>query len=898
MASTGKQGSAIRRLGSSGKGKPLPKTANDVPPSDTETQESAAKPVTKSATKSGVKSLTSPKPKAVPKPQGIAESVADDTNVVPILPAANPDSASANASDDSPELEVSVPIEQNVDEAPVVSAASPAASLAPEDDGDTAEPPTTVVRGRSGTAAEQRLRQVETLLNVSHRVAALESLEEILRTLVEMTTEELGADRGTLFLNDPLTEELYSRVAQGNFQREIRILNNSGIAGAVFQSGVGELIDDAYADERFNKTVDENTGYHTKTIVCAPVRTVRGDVIGVIQILNKNDGYFDEGDLELLEAMTTQATLALQSTQYVEKMKKTREQEMHFLDLVSDVTSELELGTLLQRVMSEATRMLTADRSTLFINDEKTNELFSRVAMGDTIGEIRLPNHLGIAGTVFTTGESVNIPYAYADLRFNPTFDKKTGYFTRSILCVPVANKTGKVIGVTQALNKRGGPFTEEDEQRLKAFTAQVSIALENAKLFDDVQNMKNYNESMLESMSNTVITMDEDGKIVTCNRAGLTLFAVKVTEIIGQTAEEFFEGPNQWVIDKIKQVDEAQEGDELMDAEIDVGGDTMSINATFLPLLNTEGDRLGSMIMIEDISSEKRMKSTMSRYMDPGIADQLMGDGQTDDFLGGKSTEITVLFSDVRSFTTLTETLGAQGTVQMLNEYFTIMVDCITREGGMLDKFIGDAMMAGFGIPVSHDDDEDRGVRAAIAMIVELWEWNVEREARGDMAIDHGVGLNTGMVVSGNIGSPKRMDYTMIGDGVNLAARLESACKQYHARILISEFTKAKLKGTYRLRDVDQVVVKGKTEPVGVYEVLDYHNETTFPNLMDTVGYFNEGVAKYRAGAWDDSIKKFNEAMSANPSDALAQTYIERCETLKADPPANWDGIWVMTSK
>jgi adenylate cyclase len=249
---------------------------------------------------------------------------------------------------------------------------------------------------------------------------------------------------------------------------------------------------------------------------------VKGDVIGITQALNKKEGQFTPDDLNLLEAITTQAAVALQSTQFVERMQKTREKEMEFLDVVSDVTSELELGTLLTKVMSEATRMLNADRSTLFLNDDKTDELFSRVAMGDSIGEIRLPNHLGIAGTVFTSGKTVNIPYAYADLRFNPAFDKKTGYFTRSILCVPIVNKDGKTIGVTQVLNKRGGPFIDEDEQRLKAFTAQVSIALENAKLFEDVQNMKNYNESMLESMTNGVITMDEDGKIVTCNAAGL----------------------------------------------------------------------------------------------------------------------------------------------------------------------------------------------------------------------------------------------------------------------------------------------------------------------------------------------------------------------------------------
>jgi len=745
--------------------------------------------------------------------------------------------------------------------------------------------------------ADKKLKQAEMLLSVSRRCAAIESLDEILKTLVEMTTWELGAERGSLFLNDPSTGELYSRVAQGNFSREIRILNTTGIAGAVFSSGKGEIIHDAYHDSRFNRTVDEQTGYQTKTIVCAPVKTVRDEIIGVIQVLNKTEGVFTKEDLSLLEAMTTQASVALQSTQFVERMKKTRAKELEFLDVVADVTSELELGSLLSKVMAEATRMLGADRSTLFLSDEKTNELFSRVAMGDGIGEIRLPNSAGIAGAVYTSGKTINIPYAYADLRFNPAFDKQTGYFTRSILCVPVVNKDGKCIGVTQVLNRRGGPFTDEDETRLKAFTAQVSIALENAKLFEDVQNMRNYTESMLESMSNSVITMDEEGKIVTCNRAGLRLIGKGTSDVLGIAAEAFFVDENLWLMEKVRKVEESQEPEEIVDGALIFDAEPLSVNVNVLPLVNSEHKKLGSMIMIEDISSEKRMKSTMSRYMDPTLADQLMGGGE--DFLGGKSTEATILFSDIRSFTTLTESLGPQGTVTMLNEYFTIMVDIITREGGMLDKFIGDAIMAAFGIPIAHDDDEDRAVRVAIAMITELWDWNKVRVARGEKAIDHGVGLNTGMIVSGNIGSPKRMDFTMIGDGVNLAARLESACKQYSARILISEFTRAKLKGTYRMRDIDLVVVKGKTKPVGVYEVLDYHNDETYPNLMDNVNYFNEGVKHYRAANWENAISSFEEAIKATPSDTLATTYIERCEHLKLSPPeGDWHGVWVMESK
>ena len=755
-----------------------------------------------------------------------------------------------------------------------------------------------------------KLYQTELLLSVTQKISGLNNLSEILWTLIDITTNELGAERGSLFLNDPLTGELYSRVAQGELTREIRILNTTGIAGAVFQSGIGEIVHNPYDDDRFNAKIDEQTGFVTKNIICAPVKTVRDEIIGVIQILNKKKARFTKDDLDILEGVTAQAAISLQNAQGMEEMEKSREKEMQFLDIVSDVTAEIELGSLLQRVMLESTSMLNADRATLFLNDTKTNELFSRVAMGDGIGEIRLPNDAGIAGAVFQSQETINIPYAYADLRFNPSFDKQTGYFTSSILCVPIINKDGECIGCTQVLNKKGGGFTAEDESRLKAFTQQVAIALENAKLFEDVAKERAYNHSMLTSMSNAVITIDDEGKIITCNKAGLKILKIRLSDIIGKTAEEFFTNGRSWIFEKIKICEETKQVELLVDAEFEVGTEEdsntelVSANISFLPLENQDPDgrmdkaqgHLGTLIMIEDISDEKRMKSTMSRYIDPGIADKLMSEGT--DIMGGQETTATLLFSDVRSFTTITETLGAQGTVALLNEYFDIMVEAISEQGGMVDKFIGDAIMAGFGIPVPNDDDEDRGVRAGINMIKRLWEWNKIREKDGKMPIDMGLGLNTDKVVSGNIGSSKRMDYTMIGDGVNLAARLESACKTYSARILISDFTYSKLKGTYQIRYIDDVIVKGKTEPVGVREVLDYHDSSTFPNLMDTVNHFNEGRVSFKAGNWDKGIKSFKECLKANPEDNLSKTYIERCEIMKKENPKNWDGVWIMTSK
>ena len=266
----------------------------------------------------------------------------------------------------------------------------------------------------------KQFQEMELLLRVAKQVAAADTLDELLTTIVDISARETRADRGTLFLNDAQSGELYSRVAQGARFREIRILNTQGIAGHVYTSGEGAIVKDAYSDPRFDRAIDEETGYLTKNVLCAPICTVKGEIIGVLQMLNKIGGEFSPEDLRLLEAMTRQTGITLRNHQFVESMKASREQEMKFLDLLADITSDFDLGAMLSKIVREAATMLRADRATLFLHDEKKNELFSRVAMGEKVGEIRMPNHLGIAGAVFTSGQTVNIPYAYADLRFNP----------------------------------------------------------------------------------------------------------------------------------------------------------------------------------------------------------------------------------------------------------------------------------------------------------------------------------------------------------------------------------------------------------------------------------------------------------------------------------------------
>ena len=209
------------------------------------------------------------------------------------------------------------------------------------------------------------LSEAALLLSINRKIAGLSGLNEILSCLVEETALELNAERGSLFLNDPATGELYSRIAR-ELTREIRFLNTSGIAGAVFHSGIGEIIHDAYDDDRFNSSIDSSTGFETKNIVCAPIKTVKNEIIGVIQILNKKKGRFTKADLNVVAAITEQAAITLLNAEGAEKQATARQKEIEFLNIVSDVTAEIELDNLLQRVMTEATKMLNADRATLF----------------------------------------------------------------------------------------------------------------------------------------------------------------------------------------------------------------------------------------------------------------------------------------------------------------------------------------------------------------------------------------------------------------------------------------------------------------------------------------------------------------------------------------------------
>jgi adenylate cyclase len=570
-------------------------------------------------------------------------------------------------------------------------------------------------------------------------------------------------------------------------------------------------------------------------------------------------------------------------------------EEQQILEVTQDLAGELLLEVLIERIMHATTGLLNAERASLFVYDEKAEELFTLYADGVETRGIHVPTNRGIAGAVFTTGSVENIADAYEDSRFNREVDQRTGFRTRSILCVPITNKAGARIGVAQALNKKGGAFTAKDEARLKAFAAQIAVSLENAKLFDDVLSMKNYNESILKSTSNGIVTLDAEGRIVTANDAAQTLLDQNRDAMVGRPARNVFAG-NPWILDGLAKTDASGETVLAVDAELAKwSGDTASVNLTTMPLIDSSEARIGSMLVLEDITEEKRVRSTMSRYMSKEVADQLLSAG--DEELGGKEQKVTVMFSDVRSFTSIAEALGPRETVSLLNDYFTEMVDVIFRHDGILDKYIGDGIMALYGSPFLGPNDADNALAAADEMMERLAALNARRAAKGEAPLDIGIGFSTGPTVIGNIGSVRRMEYTVIGDTVNLASRLEGVTKQYGAKIMLSEMSVRDLKGPATLREIDLIRVKGKDRPVAVYESLGYRAHE--PALGALLELFAQGLTAYRARDWTAASRAFEGALELYPDDKPSQVYRQRVELLAAAPPdADWDGVWNLTEK
>jgi adenylate cyclase len=282
----------------------------------------------------------------------------------------------------------------------------------------------------------------------------------------------------------------------------------------------------------------------------------------------------------------------------------------------------------------------------------------------------------------------------------------------------------------------------------------------------------------------------------------------------------------------------------------------------------------------------EKReIRQAFSRYLNPEVTELLARD-PSQLRLGGERREITVFFSDIRDFTTISEALGPEALGKLLNEYLGAMTDVVFRHEGLLDKYVGDAIMAFWGAPVAAPDHARRCCQAALDMRTTLASLQERWAADGVPLIEIRIGIHSGEAMVGNFGSAQRFSYTAMGDTVNVASRLEGVNKQYGTHVLISESTRRAVGDGFLSREIDRVLVKGRVEPVTVYELLGAARDDRDGRVRRQVEDFGAALSAFRAQAWDEAVARFETLEREFPQDRAVGSFLERCHRVRTGPP------------
>ncbi|MBN1540938.1 adenylate/guanylate cyclase domain-containing protein [candidate division KSB1 bacterium] len=300
---------------------------------------------------------------------------------------------------------------------------------------------------------------------------------------------------------------------------------------------------------------------------------------------------------------------------------------------------------------------------------------------------------------------------------------------------------------------------------------------------------------------------------------------------------------------------------------------------------------------IVQEQKEKNRIRQTFQQYVAPSIVNKMLSTGELPAY-GGERRELTMLFSDIRKFSSFSENHEPEYVVNRLSEYLSAMVEIIFKHNGTLDKFIGDEIMALFGAPYSFADHAERACIAALEMVKKLEFLKKEKNDGGNSLFQIGIGINTGKVIVGNLGSSQLFDYTVIGDHVNIGARLEGVNKEYKTTIILSEHTWDAVRKSAIVRELDMVRVMGRNKPLRIYELLGMESVSQMQKdyLIDL---FGEGLSAYRDRRWSDAIKIFHRILRYYPADGPARVFTIRClNYLEKAPSEEWDGVFELQQK
>ncbi len=525
------------------------------------------------------------------------------------------------------------------------------------------------------------------------------------------------------------------------------------------------------------------------------------------------------------ELYNLQATLS-QIAEKIGAFQKEHSNLLALADVGQVINSTLELDEVLRIVMDNIVRLTKAERGFLMLRDEK-GEMAIRMGRNwemESINSSEVNVSRTVVQRVLDSGEAIVTTNAQEDQRFLGQ-ESIVAFNLRSILCVPLKVKND-IIGVVYADNRiRTGIFAETERDLLAAFANQAAVAIENARLFsslkhtlEEVTALKNLMDNVFASIASGVITADVKDLVTLANKAAENILGASSGDIIGHNLNEALAslsselGPH---LMEVRNTDKA-----IVDLEISHflpkrGNVDWRLNLS--PLKDASQKTQGVAIVLDDLTERKKLEAQrrlFERMVSPAVIEQLDPNSLQ---LGGKRVDITVLFADIRGFTTYSESLAPEKLVFILNRYLAAMAEAVLAQEGTIDKFMGDAIMAWFNAPVPQPDHTLRAVKTAIAIRDSVE--NLYKELPADSHLSFGVGIHYGDAVLGLIGTEKRLEYTAISDSVNIAKRIqENSAKN---QILISKEAYERVKKNVEAKPHANMNAKGKTQPIEVFEVV-----------------------------------------------------------------------------
>ena len=642
-------------------------------------------------------------------------------------------------------------------------------------------------------------------------------VESVGTGILRLTLGTVMASKGAIFLYNKDKE--ITLLSKRGFNLETPLLLSSSEIENLKGYKHGHLI----FSKKDKKLSDKVGGYLEKESVRVILPLFhKNNFLGLLCLGSKFMGEkYSTIDIKILEIVASHLTKALFNYQLLDEVE-TKKTEINLkllqletlFDISVAISSVLDIEELCEDVLWRSVGILNASKGMILLQPKDSPILNPSANFNWTDDIPMLSKKLAIFKNINENKKG----QVFTDTHKNP-IQKKLNEENLIIAPISAKNETqGYMVLCNKETRKGIEPFNDVDLDLLTALCNQAAVAMENARLFKDITKEKQFNESILGSIATGVITIDNLGEVDSINSAGLKILKTEKESVVGNHYMYLFEKDEELIeLITISELENEIKSELGMSLKT-VSEDTV-VNTSVAPRLDPEGNKQGSVVAMEDISDVSKVKNTFKRYVSKQVVDELLGDdGKLN--LGGEQRDVTILFTDIRGFTSMSEKMKPERVVTTLNEYFSDMIDIVFKNNGTLDKIIGDELMVLYGAPISGENDTHRAVETAIEMQQKIKELNMDRKKRNEPPILVGAGINKGLVVSGNIGSRDLMDYTVIGDTVNVASRLCAAAGP--GEIMVSSSVYGATKKDFSYNKLEPISVKGKAKRVPVFLISD----------------------------------------------------------------------------